>query len=192
DRYFVIEWHEVEHYPDGNPETFEIVLDLDTNRVTIQYQTVSYVGDAVAGVENSTGTEATQYADSDPALIVSGAAVDFYPTFGTPPPTGGLGILQGTVTDLNTGAPIEGATVTALSFTEGTIATLTTGSNGVYSGTLCADWYDLTAEATGYYSSTVAQVAVLYGAETVQDFALQRQQMNTFIYLPLVFKSYSP
>jgi len=172
-RYFVIEWYQVQHYPSGDPETFEIVLDLDTNKVTIQYQTISNVADAVAGVENSTGTEATQYAYADSALIAGGAVVDFYPMFGTPPPSGGPGILNGIVTDMDSGDPIVGATVTALSFTDGGISTFTTGAGGVYSGTLCADWYDLTAEATGYYSGTVEQVAVRSNAETVQDFALE-------------------
>lgn len=173
DRYFVIEWHQVEHYPSGNPETFEIVLDLDTGKVTIQYLTVSDVADAVSGVENSTGTEATQYAYADPALIDDGVAVDFYPMFSTPPPTGGPGNLHGVVTDAVSGDPIEGATVTALSFTTGESSVYTTGADGVYSDTVCADWYDLTAEATDYYSSTVEQVVVRANAETVQDIPLQ-------------------
>ncbi len=173
DRYFVIEWHQVEHYPSGNPETFEIVLDLDTGKVTIQYLTVSNVADAVSGVENSTGTEATQYAYADPALIDDGMAVDFYPMFSTPPPTGGPGNLHGVVTDAVSGDPIEGATVTALSFTTGESLVYTTGADGVYSDTVCADWYDLTAEATDYYSNTVEQVVVRANAETVQDIALQ-------------------
>jgi len=172
-RYFVIEWHQVQHYPSGDPETFEIVLDLNTNKVTIQYHTISNVADAVSGVENSTGTEATQYAYADPVLIDDGAVVDFYPIFSTPPPTGGPGNLHGTVTDADTGDPIDGATVTALSFTTGVTSTYTTGADGVYSDTLCADWYELTVEATGYYSSTVGQVAVRSGSQTVQDFALQ-------------------
>ena len=172
-RYFVIEWYQVQHYPSGNPETFEIVLDLDTGKVRIQYHTVSDVSDAVSGVENSTGTEATQYAYADPALIASGATVDFYPMFSTPPPTGGPGILHGTVTDLASGDPIEGATVTALSFTTGESAVWTTGADGVYSDTVCADWYDLTVKAACYYDGTADQVAVRDGAETVQDFDLQ-------------------
>lgn len=102
-RYFIIEWYQVQHYPNGNPETFEIVLDFDTNQVTIQYLTVSDPTSAVSGVENSTGTEATQYAYSDPNLIADNVAVTFFPQFGTPPPTGGTGELTGVVSDSEIG-----------------------------------------------------------------------------------------
>ena len=173
DRYFVIEWYEVEHFPSGSPETFEIILDLDTDKVTIQYHTINNVADATSGVENSTGTEATQYAYADPVLIDDGKVIDFYPMFGTPPPSGGLGTLTGQVTDLDTGAPIGNASVTAVAFTTGEVVDLTADLNGFYTTTVCADWYDLTASAPAYQPTTIERVPVLSDVATVQDIALQ-------------------
>jgi len=171
-RYFVIEYLNVQHYPSGDPETFEIILDLDTGRVTIQFLTVSNPADTVVGVENATGSEATQYANSDPALIADNVRVDFYPIFGTPPPTGGPGALQGRVTDSVTALPIEGATVSAEAFTTGELTDYTTNANGEYGDTPCADWYTLSASAPGYLPSAEVRVAVVEGGQTVQDFAL--------------------
>ncbi len=171
-RYFVIEYYQVQHYPNGNPETFEIILDLDTGKVSILFQTVSDPTDVVVGVENADGTEATQYAYGDPTLIADDVAVDFYPNFGTPPPGGGAGELFGTVTDAGSGEPIAGATVSAVAFTGGDTFTFTTDATGFYSGTLCADWYSMTASALGYYPSAEVQTPVYSGTTTAQDFAL--------------------
>jgi len=176
-RYFVIEWYQVEHFPEGEPETFEIILDLDTDVIKIQYLTISDPMDVVAGVENSTGTEATQYAYGDPVLIANNAAVEFYPWFGPPPPSGGAGEMLGTVTDAITGLPIEGALVTAVSYTIVETFTYTTGLTGAYSASLCADWYDVMAEVSGYEPSVKVRASVYSGTQTIQDFAL----------LPLVY-----
>jgi subtilisin family serine protease len=175
DRYFVIEFDQIEHYPNGNPETFEIILDLDSGKVSILLQTISDPTGVVVGVENSTGTEATQYAYNDPALIADNVAIDFYPVFGTPPPTGDPGDIEGTVTDASTGDPIAGALVEALAFTGGETFTFTTDALGFYSGTLCADWYSMTATVVGYNPDEVA-TAVYSGALTTQDFELEPMQ----------------
>jgi len=172
-RYFVIEWYQVQHYPSGNPETFEIILDFDTNQATIQYLTVSDPSSAVSGVENLTGTEATQYAYGEPTLIADGNAVTFYPHFGTPPPIGGTGELSGVVTDASSGQPIEGAFVLVESFSTGTVFTMTTDIVGAYTAPLCADWYDTTAEAAGYIPSEVTTITVMSGTLTTQDFTLE-------------------
>jgi subtilisin family serine protease len=181
DRYFVIEYDQVQHYPDGNPETFEIILDLDTGKVTIQFQTVSDPSEAVVGVENADGSEATQYAYGDPALITDGVAVDFYPTFGTPPPTGGLGELSGTVADAGSGSPLEGASVVATAFTGGAVVTYTTDLTGTYAADLCADWYTVTASAIGYRSETVGSVPVISGTVTTLDFVLAQQEADLWL-----------
>jgi hypothetical protein len=171
-RYFVIEWFQVQHYPSGNPETFEIILDLDTNQVGIQYLDVSNPTDVVSGVENSTGTEATQYAYGDPALIADNMAVTFYPQFGTPPPTGGVGELTGVVSNASTGDPIQGATVEAVAYSGGSVFTTTTDVNGLYSKPLCADWYTTSAKATGYVAILDVSVSMVSGNQTVQNYAL--------------------
>jgi hypothetical protein len=171
-RYFVIEWYQVQHYPSGDPETFEIILDLDTNQVKIQYLTVSNPTTVVSGVENSEGKEATQYAYDDPALIANNMAVTFYPIFGTPPPTGLEGTLSGLVSDAESEDPIQDATVAATAFSTGAIYTFTTGADGTYSGPLCADWYSSHAAAVGYDPSTDVDISVMSGSQTIQDFAL--------------------
>ncbi len=185
-RYFVIEFNQVQHYPSGNPETFEIILDLDTGMVRIQFMTVSDATEAVVGVENSTGTEATQYAYADPGMVYDGVAVSFYPAYGTPPPTGGPGDLMGLVSDLVTANPIGNALVTAQAFTGGAVYSYTTGADGIYSDTLCADWYTMTASASGYYSSTPTLMTLNAGAQAQQNFALQ--SMLKYVYLPIVVK----
>ncbi len=174
DRYYVIEFDQVEHYPNGNPETFEIILDLETGEVRVLLLTVSDPGEVVLGVENPDGTEATQYAYDDPALITDSVAVSFYPAFGTPPPSGDLGNLAGTVTDAGSGAPIAGAWVEALAFSGGGLYSYVTGPNGTYSDTLCTDWYTMTAGAPGYWTATPVRATVLSGSLTIQDFALEQ------------------
>ena len=171
-RYFVIEWYQVQHYPNGNPETFEIILDMVTKFITIQYLTVSDPSAVVSGVENSTGTEATQYAYNDPTLIADNMAVIFFPQFGTPPPTGGVGELSGVVTNADTGAPIYAASVIAEAYTGGAVFTFTTDVNGAFSAPLCADWYNTSAEAVGYNPVLDVNVAIMSGFQTVQDYAL--------------------
>jgi Carboxypeptidase regulatory-like domain len=78
------------------------------------------------------------------------------------------GILSGTVTSTLTGLPISGATIAFGS------RTATTNGSGVYSftnlpaGTYLAE----TASATGYNSSSAANLAVADGTTTTQNFAL--------------------
>ncbi|WP_254864312.1 S8 family serine peptidase [Halovivax gelatinilyticus] len=74
------------------------------------------------------------------------------------------GIIQGTVTD-DTGAAIEGATVSAGSSSDETDA------NGNYELSVLADTYDVTAEAFGYESDSQT-VSVGEGETVTADFSL--------------------
>jgi hypothetical protein len=176
-RYFVIEWFQVMHWVNRDPETFEIILDLDTGRIKLQYLTVSNATGVVAGVENSTGTKATLYAYDEPGLFTNHTAVEFYPWFGARPPYGSTGNLMGTVTDNVTSLPIEGTLVTAEALTFGETFTYTTDLAGAYSASLCADWYDVQAEASGYEASEWVHASVYSGTQTILDIGL----------LPLVY-----
>ncbi len=187
DRYFVIQFDAVEHYPSGNPETFEIILDLQTGLVVIQLLTVSDPSVAVVGVENADGTEATQYAYGDPGLITDLSRVEFYPVFGSPPPTG-PGEVQGIVSDVATSLPIEGAMVSAVASGGGDPFEFTTGPGGDYAGQLCPDTYTMLAEAVGYYPSEEVEVEIFAAETTFQDFVLEPYRL----YLPLVLKGYGP
>jgi len=171
-RYFVIEWYQVKHWVNRDPETFEIILDLFTNRIKLQYLMVSDATGVVAGVENSTGTEATLYAYDEPGMFTNNTAVEFFPWFGAPPPSGGEGELLGTVTDHDSNLPIEGALVTTEAVTFGETFTYTTDLAGAYLASLCADWYDVSAEALGYEPSVKERVAVYSDTQTIQDFSL--------------------
>ena len=58
--WFVVEWH---HWDDllGGPDTFELILDLDSSEIYAQYLTVTHPSYAVAGIENAFGTEGVLY-----------------------------------------------------------------------------------------------------------------------------------
>ncbi len=185
DRHFVIQFDAVEHYPSGDPETFEIILDLQTGLVVIQLLTVSDPTEAVVGVENADGSEATQYAYADPDLIADLVRIEFYPVFGTPPPTG-PGEVQGIVSDAATSLPIEGATVYAVASGGGDPFEFTTGPGGDYAGQLCPDTYTMMAEAAGYHPSGEVEVEVSAAETTLQDFVLASDQVC--FYLPLVMR----
>ncbi len=163
----VIEWYQVQHYPSGDPETFEIIIDLDTGAIWIQYLVVSNPTDVFPGVENAAGTEATAY----PGLPQANLALAFYPAYSTSPAEQGVGTLAGTVIDAETSAPLAGALVEAQDFL-GNIVTDTTEPDGAYSMDLCADFYVATASADGYVTSVPQDVIVFAGDTTTADFAL--------------------
>ncbi|MDN5865570.1 MAG: carboxypeptidase-like regulatory domain-containing protein, partial [Gammaproteobacteria bacterium] len=80
---------------------------------------------------------------------------------------GPTGTLEGTVTDVITGDPIEGATVT---LTPGGFVA-TSDENGHYSITTAPADYSATATAFGYQPQS-ASVTITEGTTTTQDFAL--------------------
>ncbi|MBN1137389.1 MAG: S8 family serine peptidase [Anaerolineae bacterium] len=178
---FVVEFYQVQHYPNGDPETFEIVLDLDSGAILLQYLAVSDTHWTSVGVENSAGTSGIGYSFHDPAVPADGLAVAFYPVTGAHPAEQGLGTLAGTVTALPGGQGIDGAQVLAEGTIEGQVAVLIANAAGVYSGTLCADVFSLTASAPGYHPVTVDGVTVFSGTNTVQDFALEHTQADLWL-----------
>ena len=83
------------------------------------------------------------------------------------------GTIAGTVTDADSGAGIEGATVTV----EGTGLSTTTGSDGAYSiGDVPEGTHDMTASADGYGSATQS-VTVTEDETTTADFALAVEEV---------------
>jgi serine protease AprX len=83
------------------------------------------------------------------------------------------GTLQGTVTNAETGRPIDGAKVAAvLSSQPGSGSEATSNSTGHYTLTLPAGIYDLTTHAGGYQEQRVDGVVITPGEITTQDFAL--------------------
>ncbi len=85
-----------------------------------------------------------------------------------PPGTVPPGNIAGTVTNATSGAPIQGATVTA-----GAV-TVTTDANGSFSMlNIAAGIYTVTASKAGFITNTTAGAVVNSGATTTLDIALQ-------------------
>ena len=69
----VVEYHQVQHWASGFPETFEIILDTATDQVTYQYNTVSWPDFTSVGLKNSTGTVGQLYSYANSAGLVAAA-----------------------------------------------------------------------------------------------------------------------
>ena len=82
---FVIEYHQVEHWSSGNPETFEIILDASDNTILLQYQQVSWPDFANVGIENSDGSRGVSYSYANDPPLTPGLAVKFTPFLGPEP-----------------------------------------------------------------------------------------------------------
>jgi protocatechuate 3,4-dioxygenase beta subunit len=90
-------------------------------------------------------------------------------------PRGATGVLSGTVTDAQSGEPVAGATV---SITGEVDRQRSSDADGSYQITLPVGAYDVTVSAFGYQDAT-AQVDVVEGQTTVQDFALDAAPSHT-------------
>ncbi|MCF7911158.1 MAG: carboxypeptidase regulatory-like domain-containing protein [Candidatus Cloacimonetes bacterium] len=86
-------------------------------------------------------------------------------TGGGPPEFGNL---DGTVTDLDTGAPLEGATVTV-----GTLSMLTDAAGYYYFADVETGIYNVTAAYAGYFNGAAPGLEILAGQTVTQDFALE-------------------
>ena len=78
----------------------------------------------------------------------------------------GTGMVEGTVTALQTGEPIEGATVVVGGYTT------TTDADGNYSIEVLEDTYDYTVSMDGYITETLEDVDVAYNTTVTNDFEL--------------------
>ncbi|HEX6292737.1 MAG TPA: carboxypeptidase regulatory-like domain-containing protein [Herpetosiphonaceae bacterium] len=83
-------------------------------------------------------------------------------------PRGPVGMLQGTVTNATSGAPISGVTIQAVG---PSTRTATTDTTGAYSLQLPVGAYTVSTSIFGYQSAS-ANATISEGAATVQDFAL--------------------
>ncbi len=82
---FVVSYHQVQHYPSGDPETFQIILDPASGVIVLQYQTVSRPNGALAGVENASGAAGRVHAGGNTPPLAAGSAVAFLPFSGAAP-----------------------------------------------------------------------------------------------------------
>lgn len=82
---FVIEYHQVEHWASGDPETFEIILNNNDDTILVQYQTVSWPDFANAGIENADGSRGILYSYANNPPLTAGLAVKYTPFSGQAP-----------------------------------------------------------------------------------------------------------
>ncbi|MEO8673837.1 MAG: S8 family serine peptidase [Tahibacter sp.] len=79
---FIVQYHQVQHWASGFPETFQIILDTATSQITYLYNTLNNPEFTTAGVENSTGSVGQIYSFRNSANLVAGRAVQFSPASG--------------------------------------------------------------------------------------------------------------
>ncbi len=96
---------------------------------------------------------------------------------------GSLGTLQGAVTDAGDGSPIAMAWVAA---DPEAVPSVQTDPAGQYALTMSGNVYTITASATGYFTETITNVAVISGTTASLDIELSP---IVYMYLPLIFKT---
>jgi N-acetylneuraminic acid mutarotase len=141
----------------------------DSHPNAYPYANTSALNDVTAGI-NGTCTPAY--------LCTAGPGYDGPTGLGTPKglaafTSGPHGTITGTVTDLDTGAPIAGATVTAGP------GSATTDATGHYAFGVPAGTYDLTVVKFGYATSVQTGVVVADGATVTKNAKLHAQATST-------------
>ncbi len=125
----------------------------------------------------TTGTNAP-YGCVPSSLCTAGPGYDGPTGLGTPDGVGAFappahGLLTGTVTNVTTGKPVTGATVSA----DGT--TLTTGADGRYSLPMLAGSYTVTVSGYGYTQASDSGVSITAGRITRTGLRLTPEKMAT-------------
>lgn len=82
---FVVQYHQVQHWASGNPETFQIILNNNDGSIVVQYHTVSWPDFANAGIENADGSRGIQYSYANDLPLTDGLALKYTPFTGQAP-----------------------------------------------------------------------------------------------------------
>lgn len=82
---FVVQYHQVQHWASGNPETFQIILNKDDGSIVVQYHTVSWPDFANAGIENADGSRGIQYSYANNLPLTNGLTLKYTPFTGQAP-----------------------------------------------------------------------------------------------------------
>ncbi|MCF4120565.1 S8 family serine peptidase [Antribacter sp. KLBMP9083] len=142
---FTLEWRNVRKYsPSTDRLNFSVTL-FEDGKVVYGYgdltETATAKGSsATVGLENATGTVASQYSYNS-ASLSDGVSI----TYDLAP----MGTVTGVVKDYNTKAAIAGASVTVTA-ADGDAKVLTTGADGTYSVDLVIGRYGVVFEADDY------------------------------------------
>ncbi|MGH2651401.1 MAG: carboxypeptidase-like regulatory domain-containing protein, partial [Actinomycetota bacterium] len=162
DRAFVMEFTGISAFGASRPVDFEVKLWED-GRIDLLYgDNAANPGDgrkAGIGIENAQGTDALQFSFLE-RLLGPNEAYRFEQV-----PTGSV---EGTVTDVNDGLPIEGATVTA----DPSGRAATTDVDGDYQLQLRPGTYSLTA-SSGTYTPMTTAVSIVDGGVVTASFPLR-------------------
>ncbi len=73
---FIVQWDAVVHFPDGPPETFQVILNADGS-IIYQYQTVGLDTGCTVGIENADGTDGLQLVYNAGGYLHDGLAIRF-------------------------------------------------------------------------------------------------------------------
>ncbi|KRF15511.1 peptidase S8 [Nocardioides sp. Soil797] len=131
-----------------------LVGDIDATRALLDGSAVDTADDQCGGTDADNNVFGEGRLD---ALALVSAA-----------PVGDTGMVEGTVTDDESGDPLAGAEITLDGESDRTV---TTAADGTYSARLVSGDYTATAEKFGYQTAT-ADVTVSADTTTTQDFAL--------------------
>jgi subtilisin family serine protease len=167
-REFLVEWRNVRFFGGSTSSRVDVEAVLaETGEISLRYRNLDpAVGretgnSATVGIENETGTDALQYSFN--ASVLNDAQSI---RFRLPP----NGVLTGTVTDVNDGLAVEGATVRVLKGTD-VVSTAVAAADGTYRLRLLAGEYDVEVSKDLYVTS-IGTVTVGDGTTTTQDAAL--------------------
>jgi subtilisin family serine protease len=171
-RRFVIEWRNARFFstpPDLTRRVdFEVILH-ENGRIQTEYRNIADDGreqgnSASLGIENETGTDGFGYSFNEPTIDGPSFAI----TYQLPPSA----FIRGTVTDLNDGEPVAGATVKAM---QGSVVVrqATTEADGSYRLQVPLGTYTVEASATNYVTATKAATLDTENETVTRNFELR-------------------
>ena len=163
---FVLSFLTVQHFPSGNPETFQIVLYPDGG-VRVNWQVVANISSSTHGVENADGTEALMLANNGAGVLLpeNETAVQFWGSHGPE------GILSGLVRQLSDNSLEADVTVTAsnVDYTDFAL----TDALGQYTLELPAGLYSVTFTKPDFCDTTRANILIEDQLTTTLDQSLR-------------------
>ncbi len=191
DARFIIEWYRLRHREGGNNDlTFQVILydhdvwitETGDQNILIQYKSISQargpqegsaweknVPYASVGISSPDGTTGLSYSYNNQYPVTSAPLAARRAIFYSTSPRYKACIVVGTVTDFETGEPVEGVVVaTEHGFTA------VTDENGEYTinGALAEVPFDISARKLGYNDSTKFDFEIPEDEEETIDFSL--------------------
>lgn len=153
------------------PESFEVKVST-TGTTPANFTNLISAHNNIPAAWTEYTFDLSEYADTPFYVAIHHTSIDMFVlkiddlllTAGEAAPTG---TIAGTVTDFETAAPIQGATIEI----EGGAST-TTDANGDYSFNVAAGTYTLNASAANYEDETVTGVVVVVDQTTTADIAM--------------------